>query len=121
MKAPRVTSSLMNAIANLSSLVTAYCLLVGLSLLASCSHSPGSGVVGNSTRQLAHALSASEAAQLAARLASEERTPPRVNHYPTTFPGVTQKEVGQLEAPQALPRETFGRIVLTNVGCISFD
>ena len=37
------------------------------------------------------------------------------------FPGVTQKEVGQLEAPQPLPRETFGRIVLTNVDCISFD
>ena len=72
MKAPPATSSLMNAIAKLSSLATACCLLVGLSLLAGCSPSPGSGVVGNSTRQLAHALSASEAAQLAARLANEE-------------------------------------------------
>ena len=46
--------------------------LVILSLLAGCSPSPGSGVVGNSTRQLAHTLSASEAAQFAARLANEE-------------------------------------------------
>ena len=62
----------MNAIAKFSSLATACCLLVGLSLLAGCSPSPGSGVVVNSTPQLAHALSASEAAQLAARLANEE-------------------------------------------------
>jgi hypothetical protein len=72
MKAPPVTSSLMNAIAKLSSLVTACCLLVGLSLFAGCSPSRGGGVVGNTTRQLAHALSANEAAQLAARLANEE-------------------------------------------------
>jgi hypothetical protein len=72
MKAPPLTSSLMNAIAKLSTLLTAYCLLLVLSPLAGCSHSPGSGVVGNSTLQIAHALSASEAAQLAARLANEE-------------------------------------------------
>ena len=72
MKAPPATSSLMNAIAKFSSLATACGLLVGLTLLAGCSPSPGSGVVGNSTRQLAHTLSASEAAQLAARLANEE-------------------------------------------------
>ena len=46
---------------------------------------------------------------------------PALAHYPATFPGLTQKEVGQLEAPQILLRETFGRIVLTNVDCISFD
>jgi hypothetical protein len=62
----------MNAIAKLSTLATACCVLVGLSLLAGCSPSRGSGVVGNNTPQLAHALSASDAAQLAARLANEE-------------------------------------------------
>jgi hypothetical protein len=62
----------MNAIATFSSLATASCLLVGLSPLAGFSPSPGSGVVGDSTQQLAHPLSASEAAQLAARLANEE-------------------------------------------------
>jgi hypothetical protein len=47
-----------------------------------------------------------------------------MTHHPAiaaTFPGVPQKEVGQPQAPQALPREKFGRIVLTNVDCISFD
>ncbi len=45
---------------------------MGLSLLAGCSPSPGSGVGGHSTMQRAHALSASQAAQLAARLANEK-------------------------------------------------
>jgi hypothetical protein len=56
MKALPATSSLMNAIVKLSSLATACCLLVGLSLLAGCSPPTGSGVVGNSTPQLAYAL-----------------------------------------------------------------
>ena len=54
-------------------------------------------------------------------LHTPHRGNPALAHYPATFLGVTQKEVGQLEAPQALPRETFGRIVLSNVHRISFD
>ena len=47
-----------------------------------------------------------------------QRTPP---WGPTSSPGVTRKEAGEPEAPHALPRETSARIVLMNVGCISFD
>jgi hypothetical protein len=54
-------------------------------------------------------------------LPTPHRANPALAHYLTTFPGATRKEIGPLEAPHALPGETFGRIVLINVGCISFD
>ena len=62
----------MKSIVVLSTAVGGCCLFSALLLLGSCSRSSNSGAVGSRTLHPTRSLSASEAAQLAARLANDE-------------------------------------------------
>jgi hypothetical protein len=87
MNSPSAIARMTSAGARFDAWIVGAELMLVLILLAGCSHAPGTGGVNSSTPTTSQALSESDAAQLAAKLANEEcehrfkRRPFRAEQY----------------------------------------